>query len=95
MTHTAPQEITQAASAMLAPYHPGLTADKLETALHFKEEGTSDRLRTRIEAKDLLHISMPTLDRMIRDGQLHAVRIRGRVMVPQSALNIIIAGVES
>ena len=89
MKHQAPQEITSAAASMLSPYHPGLTADKLETALAFQPEPQTDRLRTRIESTDVLHISMPTLDRMIKAGQLRAVKIRGRVMIPQSSLDSI------
>lgn len=89
MQNTAPQEITSAAAVMLSPYHPGLTADKLESALAFQPEPQTDRLRTRIEATGILHISMPTLDRMIKAGQLRAVKIRGRVMIPQSALDLV------
>lgn len=91
MAHTIPNEITRAASAMLAPYCPGITPDKLETAVHFKDVPT-ETLRTRIKAKGLLGVSMPTIDRMIKAGELRAVRVRGRVMIPQSALDAIMKG---
>ena len=87
-----PPEITTAAASMLSPYVPGLTPDKLETAIHFPDEEPSDKLRTRAEAKQLLNVSMPTIDRMLAAGELPRCKVRGRVMIPQSAITSIMKG---
>ena len=87
-----PKEITSAAVSMLSPYNPSLTPEKLEAAILTPKEQVEDRLRTRQEAKEILHVSMPTIDRMIKDGSLPKRKVRGRVLIPQSALEEIIRG---
>lgn len=78
---------------MLQPYYPGLTAAKLESAFCFVPDAKpSERLLTRRESAAELSISLPTLDRMLRDGELPRRRIRGTVRIPQSAIDSIKRG---
>lgn len=81
-----PQPIVEAAVAMLRPYAPDLTIEKLQTAIF--REPVSDKpvkLLTRKETAELLNVSIPTIDRMLRDGNLPRRKIRGAVRIPQSA----------
>ena len=92
---TIPQPIAEAATAMLQPYAPNLTAAKLESAICFIPEAhTEEQLLTRKEAAKESSVSIPTLDRMLRDGELPRRRIRGAVRVPLSAIEAIKSGDE-
>ena len=46
-----------------------------------------ERLLTRNEVCDLLRCSMPTLDRMIKRGDLPVVRVGRRVLLRESTVN--------
>lgn len=47
-------------------------------------------LRSKPEAAEYLGgISVRTLERLVRDGQLHPVKLRGRVMFTQQSLDAI------
>ncbi|MGE4489413.1 MAG: helix-turn-helix domain-containing protein [Kiritimatiellales bacterium] len=74
---------------MLLPYAPGLTADQLESLLFPQEE---EALVTREEATDVLRVSLSTVDRMLRDGELPRRKVRGRVHIPLSALKAVMQG---
>lgn len=88
-----PAPIATAVASMLAPYRPGLTPQKLEVALEFPEKDEpSESLFSREEATVALHISMPTLDRMLASGELKKVKIRGRVFIRESDIRTIIEG---
>lgn len=88
-----PEAITTAAASMLAPYCPGLDAAKLEAAINFEpDEGKIEKLLTRKEAAIALSISVVSVDRMLRDGDLPRRRIRGNVRIPQSAVSAYIEG---
>jgi len=88
-----PNPIATAAAAMLAPYHPGLTPERLESALATNSGcELGDELMTRQEACDVLRISKPTCDRMLNDGELECVKIRRRVFVRASSVRSIVAG---
>lgn len=90
-----PEPIATAAVAMLAPYRPGLTLEELEAALSVdSEREIHEELMTRREACEALHISMPTLGRMLDDGELERVRIRRRVFVRAADVRAIIEGKE-
>ncbi len=90
---TIPKPIAEAAIAMLRPYAPDLTAAKLELAICFKPEPEKpEQLLSRKEAAKLLCVSMPTIDRMLRDGGLPRRRIRGAVRIPLSAIEAIVNG---
>jgi hypothetical protein len=86
------------ATGCLLRLHPDLTPNKLKLCLSPKSPevfSTSDRLVPKPEARKLLGgTSASTLDRMLRDGQLAKVMIRGRVMIPLSSINNILAGGE-
>lgn len=93
-TKEIPEAITTAATTMLAPYYPGLTASELNKRLSFMPgyEEQTERLLTRKETATALSISTVTLDRMIKGGELECRRIRGSVRIPQSAVLAIING---
>ncbi len=88
-----PKAISEAAAALLQPYAPGLTPDKLANAIVFQPEGPEqEKLLSRKEASTALNISQPTLDRMLKAGELKKVRVRGRAFVRQSEVSRIISG---
>lgn len=87
-----PEAITTAVASMLAPYCPGLTPTKLEAAINNEPEVETETLLTRKEAAVALHVSMPTLDRCLRDSVLNRVAIRGRVFIRQSEVDRVIRG---
>jgi len=92
MMHTPiPHPIAEAVVTMLQPYAPELTVKKLEQAI-FRDETTSrsEKLLTRKEAAKKLSVSIPTIDRMLRDGDLPHRHIRRAVRIPLSAVNLII-----
>lgn len=87
-----PHPIAEAVIAMLRPYAPDLTPAKLESALCFKPEpNTQEQLLSRKDAAEKLNISVTTLDRMLRDGELHRLRIRGNVRIPLSSIRAIMS----
>lgn len=88
-----PHPIAEAVIAMLRPYAPDLTPAKLESALCFKAEpNAQEQLLTRKDAAKMLSISLPTLDRMLRDGELPRRHIRGAVRIPLSSIEAITSG---
>lgn len=87
-----PHPIAEAVIAMLRPYAPDLTPAKLESALCFKQEATTqEQLLSRKDAAEKLNISVTTLDRMLRDGELRRLRIRGNVRIPLSSIEAIMS----
>ena len=75
-------EIATAAVTLPIPYFPGLTpailVDALETytnALLEKKCARPQKPYTRKEAADLLHLSLPTLDRYLASGKLARIRL--------------------
>lgn len=49
----------------------------------------------RREAALELNISLPTLDKLIRDGRLHAIRVSPRrIIIPQAAITAFLEGRE-
>ena len=92
MQKEVPENIIVGVAAMLAPYCPGLTAERLQAAISFEpDEGEVEKLLTRKEAAQALRVSLPTIDRMLRDGDLPKRRIRGAVRVPVRAVADIIS----
>jgi len=82
-----PENIVVGVAAMLAPYCPGLTAERLLVAINYKpDDGEVEKLLTRKETAQALRVSIPTIDRMLRDGDLTKRRIRGAVRIPASAV---------
>ena len=91
--HEIPQAITEAVTALLRPYVPGLTAAKLESAFCFVPDAEPvERLLTRRETAAELSVSLPTVDRLLRDGELPRRRIRGAVRVPKTAVESLKTG---
>ena len=85
--------ITKAATRVLSEAYPNLTPEHLEHVLSFKPENApTESLRARTEAAGDLHISLPTIDRMLASGELTRVNVRGRVFVKKSEILRIISG---
>lgn len=84
-----PRHIAEAVVAMLHPYVPAITVNNLE-ALLFPEQ--KEELVTREEATEVLRVSLSTVDRMLRDGDLPRRRVRGRVHIPLSAIKAVMDG---
>ena len=61
----------------MAPGHPGYVRTPQQDAPTFL---------TRAEAAERLRIGPALLDRMIRSGELQAVRLHRRVVIPEEAL---------
>jgi hypothetical protein len=88
-----PPAISAAAVAMLSPYAPGLTPAKLECAIAFESVPEStERLLDRRETAVALHISLPTVDRMLNGGELTRINVRGRVFIRRSEIDRIVSG---
>jgi len=47
---------------------------------------------TREEARQRIGISLPTLDKLIREGKIHTVKIGRRIHIVESSLNAYING---
>ena len=92
MHNQIPENIANGVAAMLAPYCPGLTAERLSSAIG-REKGhvEVETLFTRKEAAEALKVSIPTIDRCLRDGVLPKRRIRGAVRIPVKAVARLIA----
>ena len=92
MNNQIPEHIANGVAAMLAPYCPGLTAERLLSSISFEpEKKEAETLLTRKEAAVALKVSIPTIDRCLRDGTLPKRRIRGAVRIPASAVARLIA----
>ncbi len=91
MQNQIPENIVTGVAAMLAPYCPGLTAGRLLEAISFEpEKKEAETLLTRKEAAEALKVSIPTVDRCLRDGVLPKRRIRGAVRIPARAVGRLI-----
>lgn len=80
----APEAIINAATVMLAPYYPELSATGLVEALKHREPtpaaSTFRKPLTRHEAAEILKVSLPSIDRYIKRGMLRAYRIPPRLV---------------
>jgi len=84
------KEIGDAVIGLLQPYtERKLTVEIIEKMLdeEFLPEPKSESLLSRKEAAAALHISVVTLDRMLRDGEIVPCQIRGRGMVRRSKVD--------
>jgi excisionase family DNA binding protein len=91
-----PAAIATAAVRLLEPYCQDLTAERLLAAVIYRPEPEEklEKMLTRRETAQALGVSLPTVDRMLRDGNLPKRRIRGAVRIPSSAIsNIVLKGV--
>lgn len=91
-----PEEIGEAVVILLQPYtEHNLTVQEIEEMLvgnEFLPEPEQEKLLSRKEAAEALHVSLPTIDRMLKDGELVPCRIRGRVFIRQSDVDRILRG---
>ena len=76
-------EILNAATTLLSPYIPGLSATELLNALETynvdkeaaaKQNSRPEKPYTRQQAADLLGVSLPTIDRYMADETLKRIR---------------------
>ena len=92
MNNQIPENIANGVAAMLPPYCHGLTAERLLAAISREKEHVEvETLLTRKEAAEALKVSVPTIDRCLRDGVLPKRRIRGAVRIPLKAVARLIA----
>jgi len=93
MQNETPENILASAVGMLSPWCPDLTPARLRSALDFKpDEGGIEKLLTRKEAAQAMRVSLPTVDRCLRDGAIPKRHIRGAVRIPASAIANILSG---
>lgn len=59
---------------------------KLSAKLGTSEEYVPPRFLSRREAAERLRIGSGLLDQLVRDGQVRAIRLRRRVVIPETAL---------
>lgn len=52
---------------------------------------TSPRMHSRDHVAEMLGVSRQTIDRLIRRGELHAIRLGRRVLIPDDALDALIS----
>lgn len=69
-----------AVTALLTPSFPDITPEKLVKALSSyetvnKKEKETHQALTRKEAADLLHVSLPTVNRMLNEGRLKRIKL--------------------
>ena len=81
---SAPEAIINAATAMLTPYYPELSAHRLVEALKHREPTTpAPTIRkplTRAEAAEILQVSIASVNRYIKSGSLRAYKISKRLV---------------
>ena len=88
-----PQAISTAIMSMLEPYFPRLTATRLVSAIAFEpEQDQPEKLYDRRETATALHVSTVSVDRLLKEGGLTRIRVRGRVFVRKSEIDRIING---
>ncbi len=86
-----PAAIASAAVCLLRPYCPGLTAERLSAVVLYQPETQREPLMTRGEVARALAVSLPTIDRMLRSGDLPRRCIRGAVRVPAGAVDRLVS----
>ena len=99
-----PSEILNAATAVLSPYIPGLTAIELNKALETynedketatpKQSSCPEKPYTRQQASDLLGVSLPTIDRYMANGTLKRIHYSAHSVriTPESVHNLMAGG---
>ena len=79
-----PKEITVAAVGMLQTYIPGLSPEKLIECLRGSESAPTspkpEKPLTRKETANLLSVSLSTVNRYIKSGQLTPVHVGPRLV---------------
>jgi excisionase family DNA binding protein len=72
-------------ATLIEPYVDN-AKDRVDELFAPRQEVTLEELWTRKEASQRLKISLPTLDRMIKCGEVSHVKIRRSVRIPRSAV---------
>lgn len=85
---TLSQEIIEDVCFLLRKYFPEITQANLVKALteygektETTQSPTIEKPLTRLEAADLLTMSLPTLDKLIKNGVIHASVVGRRVLI--------------
>lgn len=90
--------VIQAATAMLSPYVPEISPQSLIAALQDYRtdaiQNPADKIEkplTRLQAADILGVSLPTINRLLNRGTLRRIKItRGAVRVdPETVHNLV------
>lgn len=88
----APHPLLSAAVQLLQPIYPNITVDGLKSLMERWKEPPEDALFTRQESADRARLSLSTLDRLIKGGDLKVVRIRHSIRIRKSALDALLQG---
>ena len=95
-------QVLAAATGLLQPFIPEISAENLVTALknfaiRKQDSIITERLLTRKEASNLLSISIQTLDRYIKSGILRSSKIGPRSVRidPASVRELLAGGIEN
>ena len=70
-----PTGIVVTASNLLKPYFPQITPKKLLKYLNGQNDIESDQYITRDEVCRRLHVTLPTVDKLIKKGKLKATKV--------------------
>ena len=104
MSYNPTPEILNAATAVLSPYIPGLSATVLMKALETynedkeatapKQNPRPQKPYTRQEAAELLGVALPTIDRYMANGTLKRIRYTTHSVriTPESVHNLMEGG---
>lgn len=85
--------IIEAATGLLQPLAPELTAQNLVEALRQYEPGQRKRYMTRAEAAARMRISLVTLHRLINDGKVKSVRVTPKaVRIDADSVEALLSG---
>jgi len=98
MFQAIPNSILQATIALLTPYVPDLDMALLrkvlgEFAAYSKDRPFApDPMLSKKDTARALGLSISTINRMLRDGQLPHQKVRGSVRIPAKALEALTTG---
>lgn len=76
-----PSQTKTLVEQLLRPYLPNITVEEIVKAYQAPERKAEGTLLNREEVKAALRVSLPTVDRLLAEGNLPKVKIRGRVFV--------------
>ncbi len=66
-----------------------------ESLARFEKKDTDDTFLTRKQVADRLHISLPTLNSLTKDGSIIGYRLKGRVLYKEADINRALVKIES
>lgn len=101
LKNSIPSPMLAAAVTILQPYAPELNAEKLVCALKSvdiqEKKMTSDieKPLTKKETTEILLVTMPTLDKLIKEGKIKAVKLGRLVRIDRASVYALLYGTET